>query len=101
MKSAITVSIGQSHKAPSVEVIQKAFNTTGKSALIPMAINPALRPRVERYRDDAVWQALHCSERGAEHEKEAWMRVAEHISAVLAGTSALHEARSRKVGRWK
>lgn len=93
------ITIGQTHKAPAVQTVRKAFNTGGRSTLIKMAINPSSRPKVESHRDDAVWQAIHCRERGQGPESASWWRVAKDIQVVLAGTRLLHEARSRKVGR--
>jgi len=99
MTAVVEITIGQKHKVPTIEAVRKAFNFGGMSTMIKMARDPSRRPRVESYRDDAVWQALHCSERGQAQDKEAWWRIAEHVAVVLAATRTLHEARSRRVGR--
>lgn len=91
--SVVKLSIGQTHKCPTATSVAKAVNLGGPSALIKMALDPKHRATVERYREDAVWQAIHCSERSDAHDKDKWWRIAEHISAVMVATRSLKEAR--------
>lgn len=90
----ITLKLGQDHDGADALEIAQAINAKGSTNLIRMAASPEHRDQVIGYRDSAVWQALHCHERGAAHEKDTWFRLAERFTLALSASRhlLLHQA---------
>lgn len=82
----VSLALTQDHNAPAARTVADAVGLKGVSTLLGMAVSPEHRDTVVGYRDCAVWQALHCHERGDGHERDLWFRVAGHITATLAGS---------------
>jgi hypothetical protein len=85
----VTLALTQDHSSLPAREVAEAINLKGSTNLIRMAASPEHRDQVMGYRDSAVWQALHCHERGAAHEKDLWFRIAERITLALAASRHL------------
>jgi hypothetical protein len=92
--NVVTLALTQDHSSLPAHDVAEAINLKGSTNLIRMAASPEHRDQVIGYRDNAVWQALHCHERGAAHEKDLWFRIAERITLALSASRhlILHEA---------
>lgn len=84
--------IGQTHRAPSATSVAKAMNFGSPSPWLALAVSSEHRPDLVRQRDDAVWQATHCHERGDAHDKDKWWRIATDLTKVLAATELQHRS---------